>query len=46
MRRGQFGRAGEIGIVGTAGLWIFLYVVFTALLPWGERGTGLKGAQS
>lgn len=37
---------GVLGIVGTAGLWIFLYVVLTALLPWGEQSTGLTGAQS
>jgi tetrathionate reductase subunit C len=31
------GHDGLLGIIGTAGLWLFLFIVLTSLLPWGGR---------
>lgn len=34
------GQDGWLGLIGTAGLWVFLFIVLTGLLPWGETRDG------
>ncbi|HQV09413.1 MAG TPA: hypothetical protein PLL04_09685, partial [Thauera sp.] len=34
------GQDGWLGLIGTAGLWIFVFIVLTSLLPWGDTRDG------
>lgn len=38
------GYDGLLGIVGTVGLWLALYVLFISFLPWGKHAAGAQGA--
>jgi tetrathionate reductase subunit C len=39
----SLGPDGVLGIVGTLGLWLFLYIILVTVVPWDDRGA-MKGA--